>query len=62
MEVAKAIYDFQNSNTNMPIIPCFMYGDMIRECVKYLENKGIPCTFTLEDAAYTAYSIVYLGV
>lgn len=62
MEVAKAICDFQNSNTNMPIIPCFMYGDMIRECVKYLENKGIPCTFTLEDAAYTAYSIVYLGV
>jgi len=62
MEAAKAICDFHNSNTNMPVIPCFMYGDMIRECVKYLESRGIPCTFTLEDAAYTAYSIVYLGV
>ncbi|MCC6017424.1 MAG: CoA-binding protein [Candidatus Verstraetearchaeota archaeon] len=61
MEVAKAISDFHNLNMGMPIIPCFMYGDIVRECVKYLEGRGIPCTFTLEDAAYAAYSITRFG-
>ncbi|MCS7096976.1 MAG: CoA-binding protein [Candidatus Methanomethylicia archaeon] len=61
MDAAKAIYDFFTAGFNMPIVPCFMYGDIVRECIKYLEDKGIPCTFTIEDAVYAAYSITYFG-
>lgn len=61
MEVAKAIYDFHKLGFNMPIFPCFMYGDMIRECIKYLESRGIPCALSIEDAVYAAYSTIYFG-
>jgi len=61
MEIAKAIYDFHSMKFGLPIIPCFMYGDVVRECIKYLEERNIPCTFNIEDAVYAAYSISFFG-
>ncbi|MEM2136431.1 MAG: CoA-binding protein [Candidatus Methanomethylicia archaeon] len=61
MDAARAVLDFHNLGFDTPIVPCFTYGDMVRKCIKYLEDKGIPCAFSIEDAVYAAYSLIYFG-
>lgn len=42
LKIAKAVVDVKRLSNKIPIIACWLYGDMVESAVSFLESNGIP--------------------
>ena len=61
MDAAKAIVDLYDVYSEIPVIPCFLYGSMVMKSIKYLEKHNIPCAYSIMDAVYSLKALSYFG-
>ena len=59
--VAKAVVDLSSLGSGVPLLSCFLYGDVVRESVKYLEEHNIPCASSVRDAVLGLKALTYFG-
>lgn len=42
LEIARAVVDVKGLSSDIPIIACWLYGDVVESAVSFLESNGIP--------------------